>query len=185
MASRNTPAPCDPGEDAANRFAPSRWYVAQTLARRETGAACHLERQGFRVFLPKLMKTVRHARQLRMAPAAVFPGYVFVALDLSRDRWRSVNGTVNVSRLIMGRDTPLPVPAGVVETLMAYRDERGFCRLDRDLQPGQAVRVIAGPFAQVLGRIAALDDRGRARVLLEIMGGGVMTTLERSALERA
>lgn len=42
-----------------------------------------------------------------------------------------------------------------------------------------------GAFAQVLGRIAGLDDKGRARVLLEIMGGAVAPTLERAALERA
>ena len=107
------------------------------LARREIGAARQLERQGFRTFLPQMLKTVRHARQLRTVRAAVFPGYVFVALDLARDRWRSVNGTINVSRLIMGEDMPLPVPTGIVEALMAYRDASGLCRLDRDLQPGR------------------------------------------------
>jgi transcriptional antiterminator RfaH len=163
----------------------TRWYVAQTLARREMGAVVQLERQGFHTFLPQMLKTVRHARQLRTVRAAVFPGYVFVRLDPARDPWRAVNGTINVSRLIMAEDAPLPVPRGIVEALIAYRDATGLCRFDRDLQAGETVRVIAGPFAQVLGRIAGLDDKGRARVLLEIMGGAVMTTLERGALERA
>lgn len=173
---------CDSAQ--AERTADKRWYVAQTLARREIAAARQLEAQGFKTFLPQMLKTVRHARQLRTVRTAVFPGYVFVALDVSRDRWRSVNGTINVSRLIMGEVMPLPVPTGVVETLMAYREASGLCRFDRDLKPGEMVRVITGPFAQILGRIAALDDKGRARVLLEIMGGAVPTTLDRAALER-
>jgi transcription antitermination factor NusG len=173
------------GAFATRSGAGGRWYVAQTLARREIGAAAQLERQGFRTFLPQMLKTVRHARQLRTVRAAVFPGYVFVGLDLTRDRWRAVNGTMNVSRLVMGEDMPLPVPRGVVETLMTYRDSSGVCRFDRDLQAGELVRVVAGPFAQALGRIASLDDKGRARVLLEIMSGTIIATLERAGLERA
>lgn len=163
----------------------TRWYVAQTLARREVGAALQLERQGFHTFLPQMLKTVRHARRLRTVRCAVFPGYVFVRLDLSRDRWRAVNGTINVSRLVMGEERPLPVPSGIVEALQTYRDASGLCRLDRDLNVGERVRVVSGPFAEIIGQIATLDDKGRARVLLEIMGGSVLATLERGALERA
>jgi transcriptional antiterminator RfaH len=47
------------------------------------------------------------------------------------------------------------------------------------------VRVVAGPFGEILGRIASLDDKGRARVLLEVTGGAVMATLERVDLQRA
>jgi transcriptional antiterminator RfaH len=162
-----------------------RWYVAQTLARREAGAMGQLRAQGFHVFLPQLYKTVRHARKLRTVKAPVFPGYLFVALDLQRDRWRSINGTIGVSRLVMGRDFPAPVPAGVVETFLDHLDDAGMCRMDGDLQRGQAVRVISGPLADAIGRLVDLDGNGRVRVLLEIMGGQVVTNLARSALEAA
>jgi transcription antitermination factor NusG len=162
-----------------------RWYVAQTLARRELGAAFQLERQGFRVFLPQMIKTVRHARTFRTTRAAVFPGYLFVALALGRDRWRSVNGTFGVSRLIMGESLPLPAPHGVVETLLAFRDSDGLCRFDRELKPGDAVRVVKGPLAHVVGTIASLDDKGRARVLLDLMGTQLVTSIAMATLERA
>jgi transcription antitermination factor NusG len=162
-----------------------RWYAVQTLACREAGAAIQLGGQGFRVFLPQFLKTVRHARKLRTVRASLFPGYLFIELDLDRDRWRSVNGTFNVSRLVMAGDRPLAVPAGVVERLMACVDGAGVCRLDSDLREGQLVRVTRGPFSELMGRIASLDDRGRARVLLEIMGGAVVTHVARSALEAA
>src|SRR5271163_3401837 len=73
-----------------------RWFVAQTLRHREQLARLHLGAQGFRSFLPRFHKTVRHARSLREVIAPVFPGYVFVVLDLERDRWRSINGTFGV-----------------------------------------------------------------------------------------
>jgi transcriptional antiterminator RfaH len=170
-----------------NRLAPGeRWYVAQTQARRELLALDRIEAQSFRAFCPYVMRTVRHARQSRTVKSAFFPGYLFVALDTGRDRWRSVNGTLGVLRLVAGGDgAPIPAPPGVVETLMQYLDEAGVCRFDRDLAPGQPVRVIAGPLAQTVGVLVRLDPKGRARVLLEILGGRFHATLERSALEAA
>ncbi|RBP07327.1 transcriptional antiterminator RfaH [Roseiarcus fermentans] len=142
-----------------------------------------LRAQDLRVFLPFVRASVRHARRTRDVCRAAFPGYLFVALDLDRDRWRSINGTIGVLRLIMGENGPLPVPAGVVETLFGYLDETGACRFDRDLVTGQSVRVASGPLAQAMGRLVRLDSRGKVRVLLEILGGQIYATLDRANLE--
>ena len=162
-----------------------RWFVVQALAKREAKAQFHLRQQGFRVFLPVVTRTVRHARKTRSARLAAFPGYLFIALDLQRHRWRSVNSTFGVSRLIMGESFPLPLPPGIVETLLDYRDEGGVCRFDRDLVAGQQVRVTSGPLAQALGKLVRLDGAGRVQVLLEILGGQVRATIDRAALEVA
>jgi transcription antitermination factor NusG len=161
------------------------WFVAQTLCHREKLALLHMGRQGFRSFLPSFHKTVRHARQLREVITPVFPGYIFVVLDPERDRWRSINGTFGVARLISAHDRPTPVPTGVVEALLATVDESGLVRLDGGLQPGQKVRVVAGPFAQVLGVLERLNGKGRVRVLLNIMGGQAPTLMDRTNLTAA
>jgi transcription elongation factor/antiterminator RfaH len=163
-----------------------RWYAVQALAKREMFAASQLEAQNFRIFLPYLMRTVRHARRVRQIKAAVFPGYLFVRLDLQRERWRSINGTRGVVRIVsMPNEGPQPLPAGVIETLVDYVDDSGVCRLDRDLMVGQPVRVIAGPLAEALGTLARSDDKGRVKVLLDLLGGQVYVSLNRSALEAA
>jgi hypothetical protein len=66
-----------------------RWFVAQTMYHRENLASLHLAAQNFRVFLPRFCKKVRHARKLHETIVPVFPGYVFVAFDVERDRWRA------------------------------------------------------------------------------------------------
>jgi transcription elongation factor/antiterminator RfaH len=162
-----------------------RWYVARSLSRQEARAEFQLLLQGFRVFLPRMTKTVRHARKLRTVRSAVFPTYMFVALDPNRDRWRGVNGTFGVASLIMAGEAPQPVPIGVVEQLLDYANDDGLLRLDRDLREGQSVRVASGPFANAFGRLERLDANGRVRVLLDIMGGKVQTAIDRSALEAA
>jgi transcriptional antiterminator RfaH len=156
-----------------------RWFVARVHANRENSAQFNLDRLGFRSFAPRVTRTVRHARKSRNVLAPLFPGYIFLILDLSRDRWRSVNGTFGVASLIMGAEQPMPVPCGVVESLM-MSENSGLVRLDDDLEIGQRVRIVSGPFAEALCRLVHLDDRGRVRVLLELMGTEVTARLDRS-----
>ncbi len=171
--------------DESEKFEDLRWYVAQTRARQEVLARMNLEAQNFEVFLPQILKTTRHARQLRTKKVAVFPGYLFIRLDPKLHRWRSVNGTIGVSRLLTANERPAPAPNGVVESLMGYVDEQGYCQLNRDLVVGQKVNVVQGPFVRLMGEVLSMDDKGRTRVLLEIMGGKVVTLLERTSLEVA
>jgi transcription antitermination factor NusG len=162
-----------------------RWFVARVLTHQENRAQLNLHRLGFRSFLPKLRRTVRHARKLRDTLNPLFPGYIFVIIDLSKHRWRSINGTFGVASLIMGGEQPMPVPPHVVEALVASCESHGVVRLDDGLEIGQKVRILSGPFAETICRLADLDDRGRVRVLLEIMGMEVAAQLDRSAIASA
>jgi transcription antitermination factor NusG len=159
-----------------------RWYVVHTLPHRELCAERQLLAQGFRAFLPRHRKTVRHARQLRTVSAPVFPRYLFVALDLGRDRWRSVNGTFGVAHLVMGEEFPIPLPQGVVEGLTAARSPDGHLRFDAGLAIGQRVRVLTGPFADLIGELARVDGGGRVQVLLRLLGSEVPVRIGRDAL---
>src|SRR5262249_5041714 len=100
-----------------------RWFLVHTLPHNERRAQLHLGAQGFRTHFPTIQKTIRHARQLRTVRAPLFPRYIFLILDLGRDRWLSVWGTVGVSSLYTCEDRPVPVPEGIVETLIANTDE--------------------------------------------------------------
>ena len=160
----------------------SRWYVAHTLPKREFGAAKQLEFQGFETFLPLALKTVRHARRFRTVKAPFFPRYLFVRLDLSRDRWRSVNGTFGVSSLIMEGERPKPVPSGVVEALAGFSEAEGLLSFAPLMQPGQKVRLLTGPLANHVGTLIEADEQGRVQILLEIMGSRLVARASARAL---
>jgi transcription antitermination factor NusG len=70
----------------------------------------------------------------------------------------------------MRGDEPHPVPRGVVEALVAAADADGILQLAEKLLVGGPVRLMAGPFAEQLAILDELDDCGRVRVLLEILG---------------
>lgn len=163
-----------------------RWYVAVTQPRKEHYAAMNLANQNYRYFLPQHRVTRRHARQFRTILTAVFPRYLFVILNLQTGRWRSVNGTFGVQGLICEGDMPLPVRAGVVETLVQSSGAGQQLIYEPDpLAAGDRVRLIAGPFAGAFGILQSLDDAGRVRMLMEFVGGPVKMKVRRDMVEAA
>jgi len=158
------------GSEEVAADALSRWYVVYTQPHREFSALIHLKNQRIRSFLPLCRKTVRHARQFRTRNAPFFPRYLFVAMVIGQERWRSVNGTHGVSHLLMEGDRPKPVPKGVVEGLIAAADGDGLISMGPGVVVGQRVRILEGPFAGSVGELSALDENGRVRILLELMG---------------
>jgi transcriptional antiterminator RfaH len=91
-------------------------------------------------------------------------------------------GTVGVSSLYTCDNRPVPVPEGVVETLIANSDEANLALFASGLTTGQSVRVLSGPFANFVGKLERLDGAGRVRVLLEMMGTAVPVALRRGAI---
>ena len=159
-----------------------RWYAVQCLSHREPGAAANLENQGFRVFLPRRRKTRRHARKIDSVLVPFFPGYLFVMLDLTRDRWRSVNGTYGVAGLVMQGDKPVSVPRGIVEALQESCDDAHVLRWEPELKPGQPVRILTGAFADLIGELDRLYASARVRVLLDLLGGRVPALVSRESV---
>ena len=155
------------------------WFAVHTHAHREEIAAAHLERQGYRVFLPRYGKLWRHARRTQHVTRPLFPRYLFVALDRAVDGWRAIRSTVGVADIVRHGNHPSPVPAGVVEDLIRRRDENGLISLPKlpPMRPGAPVRLLDGAFASLTGLYDGMADSDRVVVLLELLGRKVRVML--------
>ena len=174
--------------DAAAAVKPERaprWYAVHCKPHRESAAASHLANQDFTVFLPRREKMRRHARKIEKIRQPFFPGYLFIRLDIARERWRCVNSTFGVIRIVTQNEHPAPAPRGVIEALMAACDSEGNLRWRTELALGQKVRVIDGPLMELVGELDQLTDADRVRVLLDIMGGKTRVVLPRDYLAPA
>ena len=158
------------------------WFAVQTLAGQESKALINLRRQSYTTFFPAVRRQVRHARRTSWKNQALFPGYVFVQLDLTRDRWYPINSTQGVCRLVSFCGRPACLPQGLVERLAEATDEAGTIRLADSLVSGDKVRVLSGAFADWIGQVAALPDRDRATILLDMLARKVPVTVERAQL---
>lgn len=149
-----------------------RWYVAYTRALAEQQVVGHLHRQGFEAYVPICRRLRRHARRAEVVTTPLFPRYVFVALDLTADRWRSVKGTYGICHLVCHGDWPAFVSDGVVAALRAREDEEGFVSLaslalfDR----GARLRVLDGPFADQTGVYDRMTAAERVVLLFGLLG---------------
>jgi transcriptional antiterminator RfaH len=164
------------------------WYVVHTQPNAERKAADHLARQGFATYLPSYLKKRRHARKVETVRAPFFPRYLFVAVDVSTQRWRAINSTVGVSRLIAREDTPIPVMRGVVEELKRREDGDGLLRFEpqaTQFKAGDVVRVASGALKACCGLFEAISDRERVAILLDLMGRKVRVVLTADSLESA
>jgi transcriptional antiterminator RfaH len=165
----------------------TRWFVAHTQPRAESKARAHLNRQGFEIYFPRYLKRRRHARKIETVAAPLFPRYLFVAVDTTAQRWRSICSTVGVARLVCNGDNPTVVPEGIVEALKDREDVDGFIKLEsRPLfSPGDEIRVLDGAFSSCLGLFEGMAERERVAILLDLLGRKVRVVLDAALVAAA
>jgi transcriptional antiterminator RfaH len=155
-----------------NIDAAKEWFVVATKPQKEAVAALHLENQGFVVFLPRMRRTVRHARRTSVRAIPLFPGYLFLDA-LFAARWRSVNGTFGAARIVLAGENPAIVERGFVEALKARTGSDGILDFRSGFRRGDRVELVDGPLARRIGHLADLDEKGRVTVLLEFLAARV------------
>jgi len=163
------------------------WFAVQTHPRAEEKALGHLRRQGYRAYLPRYAKLVRHARKTSHVTRPLFPGYLFVAFDPEVDRWRPIRSTHGVIDIVHFGDRPTPLPAGLIDGLIELENAEGCIPLVQQpsYMPGSAVVVTAGPFARCLGLYEGITESERVAILLELLGRRVRVVLDPELIEAA
>lgn len=160
----------DCADVACEQCAAAQWYAVYCEMLKERFAAVNLHHQlGLTVYLPMVKQQVRGQPQ----PTSLFPRYLFVQADFQTVAPSSINATPGVTRLVAFDQTPLPVPATVITSL-----HRQIEQLNRQgglpphpFQPGDAVRIDAGPLQGLAGVfIGPMHPSERVRILLNFLG---------------
>ncbi|WP_411976628.1 transcription termination/antitermination protein NusG [Sulfitobacter faviae] len=156
------------------------WFVAQLRPHGLAQARVHLRRQGFDTFSPALVHRPHNQPNKLRAARPLFPGYLFVNFDPNQNGWTAINSTRGVSRLILNDPRrPRPLPAELIRALQNRWDPRNDHKGEDDLAVGDCVRILTGPFAELVTKIEALPSAERVGVLIDLMGGEVRSSLPR------
>lgn len=161
------------------------WYVVQSHPRAEAVAETNLKRQGYLTYCPRYLKQRRHARRVETVAAPFFPCYLFVSMDIRRQRWTPIRSTIGVRQIIALGDGPAPVPEGVVDALMARQNDTGFIdnSAANPFKKGDRVRVTDGAFADLEGLFECSMDEHRVILLLDMLGRRVRVRLPTVSVE--
>jgi transcriptional antiterminator RfaH len=149
-------------------LADRQWYVVRTKNRKEDHAERELERRGVAVFLPRVLESEREREQV----APLFPGYLFVRIDLVAQYYRVV-WTPGVRSFVAFGTVPTPVPEQAVRLIRAGASEAGVIRPSASLRAGDRVQIRSGPLAGLVAVIQRpCSQRGRVQVLLDFLRHG-------------
>lgn len=151
---------------------PPSWYVLRIKPRSDTMAASSLERDGFQIFFPKVLKPEESPKN---QTGPLFPGYLFIRCDPENGGWPVFRSNYPIlGWLKLGNDIP-SLPDHVVneleETLKRINQGGG---LWRRFSTGDQVRVtIFG--SSSIGEViqAAKSPEERIRILVKFMGRNV------------
>lgn len=148
----------------------NRWYLIQFKPNCHNLAERNLNRQGFKTFLPMQHNTHRKSCRFVSDLKPLFPGYMFVSVNNELAPWRAINSTAGVSRLISFEGRPKSIPIQLISGLKLRCDASGVLLPPKNLNEGDNIKILTGPFANFIARVDTIDPKQRVWVLMDFMG---------------
>ena len=145
------------------------WYLIQLKANGYKLACENLKRQGFDVFMPLLQITKKKNGKFVNRNVPLFPGYLFFGTSKEPVPWKSVNGTLGVTKAVTLDGVYRPVHINIIKGLKDRCDEGGLVRKLSDIVSGDRAKIERGPFADFICNVDKFADKKRAWVLITLL----------------
>ena len=170
------------------------WYVVNTYSGHENKVKEKLEMRAstmgmedyiFRVVVPEEKVIDEKGKE---KTKKMFPGYILVEMVMSDEAWFIVRNTPGVTGFIgsSGKGAkPFPLTPQEVDKILG---SMGMSRLDigKELNVGDMVKVVDGPFANMFGKIKTVDlANAKLEVALDLFGQETIVELSLSQIEKA
>lgn len=157
------------------------WYAVSVLPRHEKVATTHMETHGLTCFLP-VYRSVRCWKDRRKElDMVLFPGYVFVNLDL-RDRLHVLQSP-GVLRFVSFQGHPAPVQDSEIQSLAVGLAAGLRVEPHPYLGRGRRVRVVRGPLADTEGILVRRKERFRLVLSVNLIMRSVMVEVDESEVK--
>ena len=173
-----------------------RWYVVHAYSQYENSVMRALKerigRAGLQDQFGEILVPTEEVVEIkdgvkRTTERKFFPGYVLVQMEMNEDTWHLVKATPKVMGFIGGTaDKPAPISDNEAEKILNRVTESVEKPRPKTLfEPGEAVRVKEGPFADFQGVVEEVNyDKSRLRVAVLIFGRSTPVELEFSQVEK-
>lgn len=177
-----TKTPEQPG-DVERTLPQGDWYVLYTFPRHEKRVAEQIEMRRFTSFLPVYRSVRRWKDRRKELELALFPGYVFVRMQLeNRLRVLQLPGVV---RLVCFNGQPAAIAAEEIEVLRSKLSGGQRIEPHPYLRTGRRVRVRSGPMQGLEGIVVRRKDRYRLVFSIDLIQRSVAVELDEADLEAA
>ena len=107
----------------------------------------------------------------KITERSIYPGYVFVNMDLDLDLWQKIQSLPKVSRFIGESKKPTPISEADVQKILEKAQKKGAPKPKISYEPGEMVRITEGPFANFTGVVEEYDmEHGKLKLNVSIFG---------------
>jgi transcription antitermination factor NusG len=173
-----------PGEAlvAAEKLLPAeRWYAVSVRPRHEKLVSRHLEHQGLSCFLPVYRSVRRWKDRRKELDMALFPGYVFVNLNLCERL--GVLRAPGVLRFVAFQGQPAEVPDSEIRALESSLSVGLRPQPHPYLRQGKKVRVKSGPLVDAEGIMIRRKEGFRLVLSIDLIMRSVMLEVDEADVE--
>lgn len=163
------------------------WYVIHTYAGYEESVAKSLRQRTvslnmtekiFEVLVPTEKQVRIRGGKRKVVEEKIFPGYVLVQMIVTEESWYIVRNTPNVTGFVGTETTPIPLSEQEIKTLKKRmgRDEFDY---DIDINIGDPVKIVDGPFKTFDGKVESVDkERGKVKVSVNMFSRETLVELD-------
>ena len=158
------------------------WYVVNTYSGHEEKVKENLEMRTesmgmenniFRVIIPQQKEVEIKDGVKKEKIKKMFPGYVLVEMIMSDEAWYVVRNTPGVTGFIgsSGKGAkPTPLLPQEIDKILANEGINNM-EINTDVEVGDSVQIIEGPFKGMFGKIETLDtENQKLTVLIDLFG---------------
>jgi transcriptional antiterminator NusG len=189
--------PENPGAAVSASAGNLRWYVVHAYSGMEKSVQRALteriERAGMQDKFGQILVPSEEVVEVKNGNKAVterrlFPGYVFVEMEMTDDTWHLVKNTSKVTGFIGGKSNkPTPIAPHEVAKIMQQVQEGVEKPRPKVLyEVGEVIRIKDGPFTDFNGNVEEVNyEKSKVRVTVTIFGRATPVELDFSQVEKA
>ena len=174
-----------------------QWYVVNTYSGHESKVKEKLEMRAesmdmkdyiYRVIIPEQKEIEVKDGVTKEKVKKMFPGYILVEMVMTDEAWYVVRNTPGVTGFIgsSGKGAkPTPLQPYEVDNILG---NMGISRMDIDteLTEGSKVKIVAGPFNGMFGKVDSVDlPNQKVMLLVDLFGQETSVEVEISQIENA
>jgi transcription termination/antitermination protein NusG len=158
-----------------------RWYATHVCSRHEKQVLSQLQERKISCFLPVYRSIRRWKDRRKELELVLFPGYVFVHMDL-KDRLRVLQ-LPSVVRFVSFNGQPAPLQDTEIEVLSKGLASGIRAEPHPYLKVGQRVHVRSGPLAGANGILVRRKDKFRVVLSIDLIMRSVAVEVDEADIE--
>ena len=158
----------------------AKWYVVQVLSGQEkkvkqsileTLSSKGMSDFGLEILIPTENVSEVKKGQQKISEKRMWPGYIFIHMDLSDEPWSHVKNTPGVLDFL-GGETPSPLAESEVKALLSQIEESKKGPVQKHkVDVGDKVKIVDGVFINFVGAVLEVNhEKGRLSVMVSIFG---------------